>query len=212
EFFVALPQRFAAIGAVDIQLKDMHAVNELSGHRYEVVLHKEPAAVRSCAQLPTVPWNRWGSLAALGPYLHEERPLGVRVSGVPHRGVSPEVALDQELARAGDRVALHQLRVQPGAVDAAMPAECHRLGRELGYRVVVTWSVTPGLMDVLFLSDEDSVLSDVYVPRQGVSRWVNDPAAIARGGEVRRWVGDRLPEFMVPSVVMVLDGLPLTPN
>ncbi|MCV7079428.1 methyltransferase, partial [Mycobacterium szulgai] len=42
EFFVALPQRFAAIGAVDIQLKDMHAVNELSGHRYEVVLHKEP--------------------------------------------------------------------------------------------------------------------------------------------------------------------------
>ncbi|WP_245850628.1 class I SAM-dependent methyltransferase, partial [Mycobacterium angelicum] len=45
EFFVALPQRFAAIGAVDIQLKDMHAVNELSGHRYEVVLHKEPASV-----------------------------------------------------------------------------------------------------------------------------------------------------------------------
>ncbi|KAA1244362.1 AMP-binding protein, partial [Mycobacterium simiae] len=215
EFFVGLPQRLAAIGAVDIQLKPMSAVNELSGYRYDVVLYKEPAVVCSCAQLPQLPWDRWGSLAALGPYLREERPLGLRVTGVPHRGVWPEVALERALACAADRVVLHQLPVQLDAVDAVMPAECHRLGCELGYRVVVTWSATAGLMDVVFLAGVDSVLSDVYVPGaqvRGVAGWVTDPAAIARGGEVRRWVGDRLPEFMVPAVVMVVDGLPLTPN
>ena len=60
EFFVALPQHLAEIAAVDIQLKAMGAVNELSGYRYEVVLRKAPVAVpvRSVADLPSQPWQR----------------------------------------------------------------------------------------------------------------------------------------------------------
>ncbi|MDC9019172.1 hypothetical protein, partial [Mycobacterium marinum] len=37
EFFSALPQYLPDIAAVDIQLKRMQAVNELSCYRYEVV-------------------------------------------------------------------------------------------------------------------------------------------------------------------------------
>ncbi|ORA05280.1 hypothetical protein BST12_29390, partial [Mycobacterium angelicum] len=173
---------------------------ELSGHRYEVVLHKEPASVFSCAQLPSQPWQRWGSLAALNRYLQEQRPTGLRVTGVPHRGVWPEVALARALAQAGDRLPVNELAVE-SASDAVMPDLCHQLGRELGYRVAVTCSPTTGLVDIVFLSGTESALSEVYAPGavvQDLAGWVNDPAAIARGGEVRRWVGDRLPEFMVP--------------
>ncbi|BBC66401.1 hypothetical protein MMRN_32970 [Mycobacterium marinum] len=40
--FSALPQYLPDIAAVDIQLKRMQAVNELSCYRYEVVLRKGP--------------------------------------------------------------------------------------------------------------------------------------------------------------------------
>ena len=51
EFFVALPDYLPDIAAVDVQLKRMHAVNELSGYRYEVVLRKAPVSVRSLAHV-----------------------------------------------------------------------------------------------------------------------------------------------------------------
>ena len=54
EFFAALPQHLPDIAAVDVQLKAMGAVNELSCYRYEVVLRKAPVAVRSVADLPSV--------------------------------------------------------------------------------------------------------------------------------------------------------------
>ncbi|WP_191495745.1 non-ribosomal peptide synthetase, partial [Mycobacterium simulans] len=215
EFFTTLPAQLSEIGAVDIQLKRMHEVNELSAYRYEVVLRKTPTAVVSCAQLPSVSWDRWGSLAALRGYLEGQRPSGVRVIGVPHRGAWADVALSQALPGAGDRVTLNELAVESTA-DAVLPDQCHQLGQQVGYRVAVTWSPTPGLMDVIFVpADADAVLSEVYVPSTsvaGMAGYVNDPAAIERGAEVRRWLGDRLPEFMVPATVMVLDALPLTPN
>ena len=80
EFFVALPDYLPDIAAVDVQLKRMHAVNELSGYRYEVVLRKAPVSVRSLAQVPAQPWERFGSLARLGSICDRR---------IPRRCVSP---------------------------------------------------------------------------------------------------------------------------
>ena len=93
EFFAALPQHLADIAAVEIQLKAMGAVNELSGYRYEVVLRKAPVPVRSVAHLPSQPWQRFGSLAGLGDYLRSQQLPELRVTGVPHGGIGPDVAL-----------------------------------------------------------------------------------------------------------------------
>ena len=53
EFFVGLPQHLGEIAAVEVQLKAMGALNELSGYRYEVVLWKAPARGAFCCP-PTV--------------------------------------------------------------------------------------------------------------------------------------------------------------
>ena len=82
---MALPDYLPDIAAVDVQLKRMHAVNELSGYRYEVVLRKAPVSVRSLAsRLRAVGAVR--SLAGLGEYLRSQQLPELRVTGVPHAG------------------------------------------------------------------------------------------------------------------------------
>ena len=58
DFFVALQEEIPEIAGVDIQLKRGGSHNELTRHRYEVVLHKRGAALHSLAEAPVIAWGR----------------------------------------------------------------------------------------------------------------------------------------------------------
>nr|WP_224770130.1 non-ribosomal peptide synthetase [Mycobacterium simulans] len=216
EFFTALPQHLADIAAVDVQLKDMQAVNELSGYRYDVVLRKAPIPTRSVAQFPTQPWQQLKSLAALRNYLTSQRPSELRVTGVPHAGIWTDIAMTQALARAHDRLPVSQLRADLPAPEGVLPHQCHLLGQELGYTAAVTWSATAGLMDLIYTQGPtEAALSDVYLPATAVgsiTQYVNDPSATEVVAGLRRFAVARLPEFMMPAAIMAVESLPLTVN
>jgi amino acid adenylation domain-containing protein/non-ribosomal peptide synthase protein (TIGR01720 family) len=220
EFFAALPQHLADIAAVGVQLKQMRAVNELSGYRYDVVVRKAPVPVRSVADLPCEPWQRFESLAGLGEYLRSQHLPELRVIGVPHAGIVPDLALARALAQAGDLVPVSELRAGISVPDAVLPYRCYLLGQELGYATAVTWSPVAGLMDLVFTRATEPAhdyplpaLSDLYQPTTGVgplAGYVNDPSAIERVAELRRFVAAKLPAHMMPAVLMVLPQFPTT--
>jgi amino acid adenylation domain-containing protein/non-ribosomal peptide synthase protein (TIGR01720 family) len=222
EFFAALPQHLPDIAAVGVQLKQMRAVNELSGYRYDVVLRKAPVPVRSLAHLPSEPWQRFESLEGLGEYLQSQHLPELRVTGVPHRGIWPDVALAQALAQAGDQVPVSELRAGISVPDAVLPHQCYLLGEKLGYATAVTWSPTPGLVDLLYTHAAEPAtdyplpaLSDLYLPTTGVGSiagYVNDPSAIERVAELRGFVAAKLPAHMVPTALMVLPQFPTAPS
>ena len=195
EFFAALPQHFPDIAAVEVQLKRMQAVNELSGYRYEVVLRKAPVPVRSVAQLPAEPWQRFGSLAGLGEYLRSQHPPELRVTGVPHGGVWPDVAMAQALAQAGDRVPVSELRAGISAPGCGVAAPVSSAGAGTGIchggdLVADRWLDGPHLHPRHRSPDGEPppALSDLYLPTTAVGSlagYVNDPSAIESVAQLR---------------------------
>jgi len=214
EFFTALASHFPDIGAVDIQLKDMAAVNELSNYRYDVVLRKAPASARSLAQAPSRPWQQWGNLDTLRDYLHSQRPAELRITAIPHAGIGTELATAHALGHAPDHTPLSRLSPQPSP-DAASPHRCHQLGRQLGYATVVTYSPIPGLIDVIYTRDGAPALTDVYLsghPAGPLTDYVNDPTMTDLTTQLRQHSAARLPDYMVPATIMLIDSVPLTVN
>ncbi|MGY2062442.1 hypothetical protein ACW9HQ_46815, partial [Nocardia gipuzkoensis] len=185
--------------AVDIGLNRGHWVNELSRYRYDVVLYKAPVRALSVAHLPHIEFRDRDRLLGL---LGERHTDGIRVTGIPHAAAELGLGFEGVL---GER-----------SGTGLLPEDLHRLGQRFGYVTAVTWSVRPDRMDAIFVDAEtarDRSLTDIYAasgPVGDPASYTNTPQAGLLAADVRRFAGERLPEFMVPAVVMVIDSVPLT--
>lgn len=211
DFFARLPAKLARIGGVDIRIKRGHHHNELSRYRYDVVLRDSPGALPEPA-----PFLRWGDevadLTALADHLAEHRPERLRVLGAPNGRIAPVLRATQLVAEGGPIDLARQALDAPGGPD---PETFHEIGNRFGYRVVATWSpgTTDGSVDVLFTQHEDEWLPPTA---HGHAALTNDPGAARVSGaliaSVRSHLAELLPDYMLPSAIVVLDSLPLSPN
>ncbi|WEB43756.1 non-ribosomal peptide synthase/polyketide synthase [Streptomyces yunnanensis] len=205
EFFIGIAQRDDRVGAIDIRLKRGGYHNELTRHRYEVILHKSPDSTVDLSDARQLPWTPGLDLAELFADLNSP----VRVTGIPNARLIGEVAAERALDG-------HDAEEYGTGTD---PEDLVAWGQERGQRVVTTWSSrSVALFDAVILPAQmnDAVLTGVYLPATAGGPWVNNPAAVRAIGEVveaaRERLAEGLPDYMVPSAVMVLDRLPLTPN
>nr|WP_305801184.1 non-ribosomal peptide synthetase [Mycobacterium sp. DBP42] len=211
EFFTTWATRHSSVAGLDIQVKRGEYDNELSRYRYDVVIHKAPTPVRSLAAVPTCPWTDCAGLSGLDAKLRGQRPTMIRVSAIPRAGVIADVAAERALA-AGESFA------DIADIDAAvLPEQLYRLGEALGYRTVVTWGAEPGTVDAIYTATTGGVSvpvqTDLYLPavrNQQRTSYSNDPDANGKVNEVRQWLADRLPEYMVPTQIIVVEEFPLT--
>ncbi|MCK1795095.1 amino acid adenylation domain-containing protein [Streptomyces sp. XM4193] len=210
--FESLAEKLDGFGGVDIRTKRGSYENELNRYRYDVVVHKRPTAPVSLASAPTVEWDEVGGLAPVAARLRAERPSVLRVTGLPNARLTSDLAAVAEIEGPG-----FEVRQGPSQ------AEIDEMSLATGYRSLVTWNgeATDGRLDVVFVavhdsSDELPAYRDLYLPGPAPERWANDPLAARKEGELvtelREALAKNLPDYMVPSALVLMEALPITPN
>ncbi|MEU4266146.1 amino acid adenylation domain-containing protein [Streptomyces argenteolus] len=209
--FDTLAGSLEGFGGADVRVKRGDYANELSRYRYDVVLHKRPAAPVTLAAAEPLAWERAGGLDGIAARLRDERPEGLRVTGIPNG------RLDADLAGEDGTGA-----VLPQGVDVTA---LHEAGTPAGYRALVTWTagVDDGRLDAVFVperapdgTDAVPAYRDLYLPDEVPARFANDPLVARRTGalvaELQEALSERLPDHMVPAALVILDALPVTLN
>ncbi|MFE1824858.1 amino acid adenylation domain-containing protein [Streptomyces anulatus] len=200
EWFGRWARRNGAVA--EVRLKPGRDHNELTRHRYEVELHKSPADVVDLSDAPGHVWGR--DLTSLAEWDGDAVTAPVRISGIPN-------------ARLGDEAA------EPGAPAAVDPHSLHAWAADRGLDALVTWSPDPQCFDAVLVpsgAHPGTVFSGLLRTSADIGAdarpLANDPARIRESGrllaELRGYVRERLPEYMVPSAVVAVSAVPLDAN
>src|SRR5581483_9424894 len=235
-FFSALQQHLPEISQVEPQLKQGRIHNELTRFRYDVWLHKGRASIPINTYVK-LDWQKEQlTLPTLYSMLQQQRPATLHITHIPNARLQTDM---QALALLRDKTPPEKVELlwealrddkQMRAVD---PEDFWSLANTLPYRVTVTWSDAdaPACYDVLLvehsLGEKHQLLLSIdgltsikqsLTPTQRISwrTYANDPSqAETRNmltGEIHDYMKQKLPDYMVPSLIIELNVFPLSPN
>ncbi|MER5302370.1 non-ribosomal peptide synthase/polyketide synthase [Streptomyces lasiicapitis] len=220
-YFTDLAARDAATTGADIRLKHGAAHNELTRHRYDVVLHTAPRPA-DLGTVFAVPWPEEcgpDDLAATLTALTATARGPLRVTGIPNARLTREVAAHRAAANHTplDHIRRLLAHADPAAVD---PEAVHRWAAAHGHAVRTTWDAQ-GLdaFDALILppgDGEPGAYVGTYDSPTRPAAFTNTPAGTAATAgllsAVRQSLRERLPAHLVPSALIPITEVPLTPN
>jgi acyl-CoA synthetase (AMP-forming)/AMP-acid ligase II/SAM-dependent methyltransferase/acyl carrier protein len=199
--------------AVEVQLKAGIDQNELTRHRYEVVLHKGSVEPLDFADATVLVWA--GDVADLDELARRCESMSVaavRVTDIPNARLVRETAIARDLS------CVTTARPSGPPMD---PQALRDWGERRGWSVLTTWSA--GALDhfeaiiVTTGIATDRVVTGTFRSGPHVSQApANNPAGAQEIGAMlaalRGYARGELPEFMVPSAFVALPELPLTSN
>lgn len=239
-FFLAQQQHLSQVTGVKIELKRGRNHNEFSRFRYNVLLHVggEPPQKPEHAWLD---WEKQAlTLGKLIEILRETEPEVLGVRRLPNSRLASEVATLELLANPDKIATIGELRAamvgaaiggankNGGAALGIDPEAVWAIGQELPYTIQVCWS-SDGAMggyDVLLKRQDKQKptagdwggywLPDAAVPVKPWSHYANNPLqgmfASQLVPQLRLFLQNQLPEYMLPAYYVLLNALPLTPS
>nr|AXN93592.1 PuwA [Anabaena minutissima UTEX B 1613] len=219
-FFTALQQRFPQISHVQIQIKRGEYHNELTQFRYDVTLH-----IGNAVTSKVVPqWLDWQQDQLTLPLLQDlltkadVEILGVK--NIPNARLKTEMRLLDLLASLPENATVGELQRGLGTGESLIdPEEFWRWEKELPLQVHISWSQTEkGNYDVVFVKGNQNILP-IFDYSQTIEPWSNYGNNLLQGQlarklvpQLRSFLKDKLPGYMIPNAFMLLPVLPLTPN
>ncbi|REJ44215.1 MAG: amino acid adenylation domain-containing protein [Microcystis flos-aquae TF09] len=234
QFFIALKQRFPRISWVEIAPKRGQADNELTQFRYDVTLHLD-----TDGQKTTIPWLNWQrdrfSLGQLQDKLKLEQPEYLGIRDVPNQRLQNALQILDCLENPPGVKTVGELRqlLAKNSGIGINPEQMWQLGEQLGYTVHLSWweGSQDGSFDVVFCR-QNAILEPIIskVDEKAYPNFWDDETIIPKSWtdytnnplygklvqklipQVREFVQQKLPSYMVPQAFVLLNTLPLTPN
>ncbi|MDH3317904.1 MAG: methyltransferase, partial [Gammaproteobacteria bacterium] len=224
DFFVALKAHNERISDVEILLKRGRYQNELTRFRYDVFVHVEAKERAS----PPPAWSDWHkeslSLADLQERL-ASNPSALGVRSVPNaRWLAAAKALDWLASEDHGPQTLEDFRVvlSSTADEVVEPEALWSLAEQHGYALELGYADegSHAGMDALFRKRDTVPPGGVFwarpvgAPASPWAAYANNPlkAKLVRDltQRLRTYLAEALPDYMVPSALVVLNALPLT--
>ncbi|MBS9386559.1 MAG: amino acid adenylation domain-containing protein [Dolichospermum sp. BR01] len=228
-FFIALQQRFPQITWVEIQPKRGHAQNELTQFRYDVTLH-----LSNNVEKRAVHWLNWQldqlSWTQLQDQLKLVQPEWLGIRDVPNQRLQQarQVLGWLENPPAASTVGELRQRLAAQPMVGINPEQIWQIGEELGYTVHLSWweSSQDGCFDVVFSRNSSTLVSDIQsypsfwehetITTKPWTDYTNNPLygklVQKLVPQVREFIQQKLPNYMIPQAFVLLNALPLTPN
>jgi amino acid adenylation domain-containing protein len=223
-FWLALQQQFPQISHVQIKPKAGRYHNELTRFRYEAILHINDCDLKP---LKEIHWLDWQSerlnLVEIKRILTEDKPTHLGIRAIANPRLNHEVYTKDWLDKAGQKSSIKQLK-QWLSQQPERGIEVHticELAQELPYHVEISWMNTDatGRYDVVFRHKSlpfqpaffpiDSAIQELLV-------YANNPLQNKFNqqlvSQLRSFLKQKLPEYMMPTGIGILEKLPLTPN
>ncbi|BDA68754.1 hypothetical protein CAL7716_029200 [Calothrix sp. PCC 7716] len=228
-FFKALQQSLPKISYVQIQLKGGRHHNELTKFKYDVIIYVD-AEINQSINMSWLDWQKLGlSVNAIRQLLLEKQPEILGITRIPNARLVAEVRL-LELLNTDKQlhtVAALQEALLLGETDSVDPEELWALGNELPYFVNISWSCSgvDGDYDLVFIrQNSDGQMPQIAIPsltRETISikpwnYYANAPLQKNQQRQLaldlRQFLEQKLPNYMIPAAFVALEALPLTPN
>ena len=230
DFFWALPQALPQISQVQVLVKRGKFQNELTQFRYDVIL-QVGATPAPPVQISWLDWQEQNlTLAKVRQRLQDDNPLALGVVGVPNARVFGAVKALELLNGPNCPHSTGVLRRCLANIDlhqSVNPEDLWQLVQDMPYRVTLSWmgSRKDGAYTVLFehksaiprgqSSGLRGQLPQKIEPKSP-SGYYNHPLQIRvtrhLSGELRTYLKQQLPSYMLPSAFVFLDAFPVTPN
>jgi amino acid adenylation domain-containing protein/thioester reductase-like protein len=226
QLFAALPAHLPGISTVQVHLKQGRASNELTLHRYDVMLHTQPTD----ADLVASETLMWGTGLCSVDELYELIATASRriihVVAIPNARLVREVAAHSLMGTSDERLGVDQLRHRLDEVhlDGVDPEQIRRWAESQGCYCILT-PADAGCFDMTLVPRElaqDSwqiaspCTQSTAMQQKPLATYANNPLESSFRQQLipmlREYLSTRLPEYMLPSAWVVLKQLPLTPN